>query len=206
MSRRPTQRARARSRRRAGYTLVEVMLAVAVLAVGATAILGLQEAAIRGNQEANEHAIATRVAEMWLDRFRIDALSWTQGGAGVLPSPATFAQTQFMRGMPAAGSTGFFFPAPATPGGFTPAAGLSFQGNPTAAPGAPTPIYCTQANLSWVFPGTAIRADVRVYWPRRSWANGATTLECPADPPLEQYHMVSAATVLRWTPAAPRRN
>ncbi|GAB4204172.1 MAG: hypothetical protein OHK0013_18900 [Sandaracinaceae bacterium] len=197
---------RTRRSRRVGYTLVEVMLAVAVLAVGATAILGLQEAAIRGNQEANEHAVATRIAEMWLDRFRIDALSWTQGGSGVMPSPAMFAQTQFMRAMPAAGSTGFFFPAPATPGTFTPAAALSFQGNPNGAPGSPTPIYCTQANLSWVYPGTAIRVDVRVYWPRRSWMAGANRLECPAAPAIDQYHMVSAATVLRWTPAAPRRN
>jgi type IV pilus assembly protein PilV len=199
---------RSRSRRgarAAGYTLVEVMLAVAVLAVGATAILGLQEAAIRGNQEANEHAIATRIAELWLDRLRLDALSWTQGGAGALPSTAMFAQTQFLNIMPAAGATGFV-PVPEPVGAYAPARGLSFQGNPNAAPGAPTPVYCTQMNLAWVYPGTAIRADVRVFWPRRSWINGVTTLDCPAAPALEQYHMVSAATVLRWTPAAPRRN
>lgn len=200
---------KANQRRRAasvaGYTLVEVMLAVAILAVGATGILGLQAAAIRGNQEANEFATATRTVELWLDRYRMDALAWRTGGAGTLPSSALFASTEFMQAMPTVGSSGWVAPPAARPGSFGPATQLSFHGNPSAAPGAPTPVYCTQANMSWVYDGTAVRIDVRTFWRRRGWQNTEGALNCPAAPNRSDYHIVQASTLVRWTPENPRR-
>jgi type IV pilus assembly protein PilV len=186
---------------RRGYTLVEVMLAIGVMAVGATAILGLQQAAIRGNQEANEYAVATRTAEMWLDRFRLDALSWNQGGAGATAGPGTFAATQFMRMMPPTGATPWFEPVPATAGSYLPATRLAFQGNPSPPAGSPGPVYCTQAQLSWVYPATAIRVDVRVFWMRRG-PGAAAVINCanPPDPTGVTHRVVAASTVIRWTP------
>lgn len=194
-----------RTRRRAGYTLVEVMLAVGVLAVGATGILGLQGMAIRGNQEANEYATATRTVEFWLDRYRLDALAWRTGGAGTLPSPTLFANTELMQAMPATGSSGWHFPVAARPGSFPAANQLSFNGNPAVTPGAPMPVFCTQSNLTWVYDGTAIRVDVQTYWRRRGLMNSATSLECPPLPPREDYHLVRASTLVRWNPENPRR-
>ncbi len=194
-----------RSRRRAGYTLVEVMLAVAILAVGATGILGLQTAAIRGNQEANEYATATRTVEMWLDRYRMDALAWRTGGSGTLPSAALFSSTEFMRSMPAAGASGWLAPPAARVASFRPAAQLSFHGNPQAPVGAPTPVFCTQSNLSWVYDGTTVRVDVRTFWRRRGWQNSAGALACPNAPSRVDYHIVQASTLIRWTPENPRR-
>lgn len=189
---------------RAGYTLVEVMMALGILAVGATGIVGLQQAAIRGNQEANEYATATRTAEMWLDRYRMDALSWRTGGLGTLPSAALFANTELMQGMPAAGATGWHAPLAIRPAAFPPANQLSQHGNPSPAAGSPTPIFCTQANLSWIYDGTAIRVDVRVSWRRRG-SSPAAALACPAIPDRTQFHVVPASTVIRWTPENPRR-
>lgn len=179
-------------------------MALGILAVGATGIVGLQQAAIRGNQEANEFSIATRTAELWLDRYRMDALAWRVGGPGTVFSAAMFANTELMRGMPAVGSTGWHFPVPAT-GSFPPAHQLAFHGNP--APGSgPRPFFCTQSNLSWVYDSTAIRVDVRVYWRRRNVLGASGALECPATPNRLDYHIVQASTVIRWTPEDPRRN
>lgn len=181
-------------------------MALGILAVGATGIIGLQQATIRGNQEANEFATATRTAEMWLDRYRMDALAWRSGGSGTLPSPVLFSATELMQGMPAVGSTGWHFPAAVRPGSFPPASQLSFHGNPSPAPGSPTPIFCTQANLTWVYDATAIRVDVRVAWRRRGFAAaGATALACPAAPDRRDYHFVQASTLVRWNPENPRR-
>lgn len=193
-----------RTRKNEGYTLVEVMMAVAILAVGATGILGLQGMAIRGNQEANEYATATRTVEMWLDRYRMDALAWRSGGPGVLASPVLMASTELMTAMPAAGGTGWHFPT-TTSAAFPAATQLSFHGNPRAAPGAPTPIFCTQANLQWLYDATALRVDVRTFWRRRGVASGATTLTCPAVPNRLDYHIVAGSTLVRWTPENPRR-
>lgn len=191
-------RAHRRSRTQ-GYTLVEVMMAMAILAVGATGIMSLQTAATRGNQEANEMGTATRISEWWLDRLRLDALNWRIGGAGTLPSPAMFANTQYMRAMPAVGGTPWFVPAAATAAAGLPDANrLGFNGNPGTAAG--TAHFCTQAQLTWVYPGSALRADVRVFWRRRQWTSAAGAEACPAAPDRLDFHMVSASTILRYTP------
>jgi type IV pilus assembly protein PilV len=194
-----TRRARAARRARQGFNLVEVMMAVAILAVGATGILGLQTAAIRGNQEANEYATATRIVEMWLDRYRLDAQAWRQGGAGTLPSPVLLANTELLRVMPAVGSTGWIVPT-TTSATFPAASVLSFNGNPQPPLGAPNPIFCTQANLSWVYDATTIRVDVQTFWRRRGYTSTATVLTCPAVPSRATYHLVRASTLVRWTP------
>lgn len=191
-----------RRRGRAGFNLIEVMMAVAILAVGATGILGLQTAAIRGNQEANEYATATRTVEFWLDRYRMDALGWRTGGAGTLPSPVLLANTELLRVIPAVGGTGWIEPTITSPT-FAAASRMSFNGNPLPPPGAPTPIFCTQANLRWVYDATAIRVDVRTLWRRRGYTSTATALVCPATAAAVDrvnYHMVQASTLVRWNP------
>lgn len=197
---------RRRRQRSEGYTLIEVMMALGILAVGATGVLGLQMAAIRGNQEANEFATATRTVEFWLDRYRMDALAWRTGGSGTLPSPVLFAGTEFMQAMPGVGSSGWYFPTAARPGSFAAASQLAFNGNPAAPVGAPTPMFCTQANLTWVYDATALRVDVRVFWRRDGWRATATTLVCPAAPDRLDYHIMQGSTLVRWSPEAPRRN
>ncbi len=187
-------------RRDEGYTLVEVMMALGILAVGATGILGLQMAAIRGNQEANEFATATRTVEFWLDRYRMDALSWRTGGRGTTVDATTFANTEYFRMMPPGGSTGWGTPPAAGAGSFPSADQLSFHGNPQPAPGSPLPVFCTQSNLTWVYAGTAIRVDVRTYWQRRTPSAAAGALACPRNPTSADYHFVHGSTLVRWTP------
>jgi len=191
---------RRQTRRREGYTLVEVMMALGILAAGATGILALQMAAIRGNQEANEFATATRTVQLWLDRYRMDALSWRTGGLDTTPSAALFANTEYFRTMPPVGASGWATPPAAAAGSFPDADQLSFHGNPQPAPGSPLPVFCTQSNLTWVYAGTAIRVHVRTDWRRPSPHAAARGLPRPRHPPSADYHFVHGSTLVRWTP------
>lgn len=69
-----------RKRSRAGYTLIEVMLSVSVLVVGATGFTMLQGASSRAIQSAQEHTVALQVMETWVERVRRDASLWTAPG------------------------------------------------------------------------------------------------------------------------------
>ncbi|MCC6556603.1 MAG: prepilin-type N-terminal cleavage/methylation domain-containing protein [Polyangiaceae bacterium] len=64
----------------AGYTMVEVMVALAVLAVGATGVIALQKATLIGNTHARNISIASAIARTWAERLRTDALQWNDPG------------------------------------------------------------------------------------------------------------------------------
>ncbi|WP_437870498.1 prepilin-type N-terminal cleavage/methylation domain-containing protein [Sorangium sp. So ce302] len=68
--------ARARRAASRGYTLIEVMAALGVLAIGATGVLALQKATLISNTNARNLAIANSVAMTWAERLRVDALQW----------------------------------------------------------------------------------------------------------------------------------
>ncbi len=75
---------------RAGYTLIEVMLSVSVLVVGATGFTMLQGASSRAIQSAQEHTVALQVMETWVERVRRDASLWTA------PGVANMATTRYL--------------------------------------------------------------------------------------------------------------
>ncbi|WP_438042835.1 type IV pilus modification PilV family protein [Sorangium sp. So ce128] len=70
--------ARARRAASRGYTLIEVMAALGVLAIGATGVLALQKATLISNTNARNLAIANSIAMTWAERLRVDALQWNQ--------------------------------------------------------------------------------------------------------------------------------
>ena len=59
-----------------GYTLVEVMMALTVLAIGAAGIFALQTVAVRGNADSADLTAATNIARDWTERIKADALDW----------------------------------------------------------------------------------------------------------------------------------
>ena len=184
--------------KRAGYTLVEVMIAIGILTVSATAIFGMQEVVIRGNSDARDIGTATSVARATLELLRLDALNWTQSTA----SATTFAPTRFMRDVPTAPG-----PIPSTwlPFGQATSAiehAYDMRGDPTAV--TANMRFCVESRFAWIFIGTAVRADVRVWWVR---TNGdlSAYMGCPAQT-LDatalrtDLHFVQASTVLRYSP------
>ena len=200
-------RARRTMRRRAaraGYTLIEVMMALGVLTAGSVAIMGMLQASTRGNMEAREMTVGNQLAQLWIERLRRDGLNWTTAPVSAMNAPqvaATVATTTYLREVPAAGAAAPWF-VPVAAGGETP--NFDFYGADLTT-GA-TPHYCTNVRLEWLFPGQAMRADVRVWWARRS--NDTATADfsgCQADnldtlTTSPDVRMVYASTVIRYAP------
>lgn len=196
---------RARRRRRAGYTLIEIMTALAVLMVGATGIFAIQTGSTVANMEARRMGTAGQVGQLVVERIRRDALLWRSGGS--LMNLTELAATTYLADAPAAGS-------PVTAWMNVPAGlnGFDYYGNGTTVAG--DMVYCAQYRLAWVYFGQALRADVRVYYPRRGDGTAGDTSDatvgagCPAltgssASLIEDLHLIHYSTIIRWTPEAP---
>jgi len=85
-SRRPTTGRRRWGR--LGYTVVEIMMALAVLSIGATGVIAMQKAALIGNVRARNLTTANAIASTWIERLRVDGLQWVidQNGQSTINS------------------------------------------------------------------------------------------------------------------------
>ncbi|MDQ3031725.1 MAG: prepilin-type N-terminal cleavage/methylation domain-containing protein [Myxococcota bacterium] len=202
------RRHRRQGRARAGYTLIEVMMAVAVMTAGAVGIMALHQATMRGNLDARQVATATHLASTWVERLQRDATGWSQAarpGTTVVP-PLMLANTRYLNLVPALGAAPtWLVPGPSTA---TESASFDHWGRDTVIAGQME--YCTNVRLQWVYVGQAMRADVRVWWARHnpSVVGGAGLANCGAglDPNtltnrLRDVRFVYASTVIRWVPA-----
>jgi type IV pilus assembly protein PilV len=82
--------------RQRGFTLIEVLIAVIVLAIGFLGMASLQVTATRLNQRAHQRSQATLLAEDLLDRMRANrdaALAAPSAYALALATPDTCAET-----------------------------------------------------------------------------------------------------------------
>lgn len=59
-----------------GYSLIEVMMALGILAVGTTGVIALQKVSLIGNTNARMADAARQVAGTWVERLKSDALQW----------------------------------------------------------------------------------------------------------------------------------
>jgi type IV pilus assembly protein PilV len=151
-----------------GYTAVELLMALAVFAIGVTGIIALQKVAVVSNQHAKNLAIATQIAQSWTSQLTADAALWNN------PSPATAkaddaqTETQWLGNVATQGGV-WFQP------GFDPVRqfGPAFDalGNVVDPTAQPQQIqFCAHLRLTPLYPSTAggglIRAEVRVFWLR----------------------------------------
>jgi len=149
-----------RTTRRGGYTLIEVMMAVGIMTVGAVGIMALQQATTRGNATARRVSVATAATSSWLERAKRDSTLWRQ------PDAAGLATTQYLVNAPAAvGTAGTWFtPTGATLPAESPITG--YHGRPTTS--FDNSSYCTQMRLDWVMGQSSLRVEVRTWWHRFS--------------------------------------
>lgn len=156
-----------RHQRSGGYTLIEVMMAVAIMTVGAVGIMSLAQSTTRGNVTAREITTATQITRTWVERLRRDAINWTAPGQPLTPPTVYLSNTP----VAAAGMSPWFSPVP------LPGTGESFAfdylGADTTT--AANMYFCTNVRLGWTINQQAIRADVRTWW-HRSDANAAHNL------------------------------
>lgn len=158
-----------------GYTVMEVMMSLAILGIGASGVVAVQKATLLANTTAKNLATANFIAESWMERLRVDALQWNDYNS----VPDLVSDTRWLR------------VASANPLWVTPPTVIPFGGSdadvnggdkfPTD-PGPPfsAAAFCTQIRLSLFDPATLssyrklIRAEVRVIW-----ARGNYPLDCP---------------------------
>ena len=181
--------------RRGGYTVIEVMMALAVLTLGASGVIAMQKATLVANTAARNLVTGNSVAQAWMERMRVDALAWNNPGG--LPDLTT--DTLWLRnaaGTQALGS-GWVAPATSTTTGYPTGAPLAdvmgadvFSGDP-AAPG-----FCTQVRLTQFSTNPAlwalsrmIRVEVRVYWDQTGRQLDCTAA-LPTDYQLSRYGFV----------------
>lgn len=189
-------RRRRRRRSAAGYTIMEMMLALALMIVGVVGIVSMEKTAIVTNSHAKNLAVAQRIAQSWSTQLQLDTNSWRTGfnSAGVLSAP-----------------TGTWL----RPGFVTGRVGGAFDshGNPLSDSGADLlqARYCVNTRLSWLYNNAGvsgngvIRAEIRVYWLREGQKvpTPASGL-CPIDADIDavgqdttRYHFIYQTVGIR---------
>jgi type II secretory pathway pseudopilin PulG len=202
---------RTRRARILGFSAIEVLMAITVMAVGASAIMSMQKASVLGNFDARETDIANSIARTWVERLQRDSLQWTLPSSAD-PTGNNFANAKLL----ATHVTGSWF-LPTDYTGATPemmSPGFDILGRDVAPANLATAKFCANVRLTWLVtqalpaePGL-IRADVRVIWPRGLYSSPAggfcvssvaTTLN-PDPIVLGQqpvYHAIYLTTTLR---------
>lgn len=208
-------RARRRSRSPDGFTLIEVMVSLGIMMIGAMAVIALQTQQIRVNGYARQVTTATQIAQIWIERLKQDGSTWTQVASptGAPDDDTVLASTQYLKSIT---TQDLSHPTYVTPPGATNApvsCGFDYRGNDTditIIEPPNNPFYCAAYRLQWVYYGEAMRADVRVWWPKAGGGAGAELPTCgsssnlavldPGGSAYGKYHVVYLSTVIRVTP------
>jgi prepilin-type N-terminal cleavage/methylation domain-containing protein len=71
---------------RAGFTILEVLIATVVLAIGLTAMMGMQIAYVNGSNSAKDTQMATAIAQSIAEQLKSEAATWTRNRSPQLDS------------------------------------------------------------------------------------------------------------------------
>jgi hypothetical protein len=197
----PVSRSRRNER---GYTVVEVLSALTLFAIGAGGVIGMQRATIQGGMDARNFDMATNIAREWQNRLQRDSLLWTSPNS---LSAASNLDSTLWLGSSNVGA-GWVVPAvgPQIPGY---SAAFDMQGR-DIDPTDVDHVFCTQYRLDWIAPQGApsaanitsiLRAEIRVFWARLE--NG--TADCSnkaveGSTTKDQHHFVYVTTAIRPNP------
>jgi type IV pilus assembly protein PilV len=173
-----------------GYTTIEVMMALAILAVGTTGVVALQKVALIGNTTGRLGDAARGIGATWVERLKADAIQWNDP-----QGKPDLGETRFLKGavvqtpgQPAKSNQWIL--APEVLGWSSPVADVNgidvFSGDD-----AKRGVFCTHLRLlqavdkpialSGVPHKIAIQAEVRVVWRR----DLAPMTECRTTPPVQ---------------------
>jgi prepilin-type N-terminal cleavage/methylation domain-containing protein len=192
-----------------GYTVVELLMALTIFAIGVSGIISMQKIVAVSNQHSKRLAIATHIAEAWQQQLAADASVWNH------PSPNNSA--------PDIGETDWVVEANNSPGAWVMPAwvpekrfGPAFDAlgevvDPST--NLEQTQFCTHVRLSWLYPDTAgnglIRTEVRVFWLREDVGGTVNALQlCDpnTDPALVEgagtkYHFVYETSAVKQNTA-----
>jgi hypothetical protein len=152
-----------RRRQRAAYTAVEVLMSLAVLAVGVIGIIATEKVTLAANSHAKNLAIATHIAQSWLGMLDAEGSLWD----------TDFGRTIWLQ--QGNGVAGWF--RPAYDAGLTFGPGFDALGNAVTALNMANATFCVDLRLAPLTSnnsgGGLIRTEVRVIWLRNDGALGA---------------------------------
>lgn len=172
--------------RRAGFTLIEVMMSIAVLTVVAAGLISVQALTSSTNRISRETTIATEIAQTWAERMKLDAMTWNTNLATTLWLTDSAVMNQWIT--PVASSLA---PPPVRSFAFD---RYGRDVDPTGA----AVFYCVAYNYTWVVVNESMRIDIRVYWPREGTATLAACNVAAVGLP-NQYRSVGLPVVVRRT-------
>jgi Tfp pilus assembly protein PilV len=154
-----------------GYSMIELMVAVALFATGLLGIMAMEIVATKGNKDSHDMTVAVNIAEWWMERLRVESLMWYNPAADITDGTRTPMLVALGAGVTAPnGTTGWVSPPlnPRYDKWLRTAAALTDPGE-----------YCTQYRLSTVVASELIRAEVRVMWWRSHAARPGGWQTCP---------------------------
>lgn len=190
-----------------GYTVVELMMAMAVMTIGIMGVFSMQKVTLESNQHAKNLSIANHIAQAWLDELAAESAQWNDtddfnetAWLGLVGSEDT-VNPNWIR--PTYSATRAFGPA------------FDALGNPVATLSiASDAQFCSDIRLTWMRGqdtvkkgGGLIRAQVRVYWRVQGTLDlaGAAPAHVCAKTPVEMdqadalqlFNFVYATTAVR---------
>lgn len=192
-------------RSKRGYTVVEILSAMTLFAIGAAGVISMQRVTIQGGIDARNFDMATNIAREWDARLQRDALAWTEPNS--LTSASNLNSTRWLNSanidsgewvVPAAG--------PQVAGYSAAFDILGHDIDPTST----DHVFCTQYRLGWIAPQGAatsanitaiIRAEIRVFWARLE--NGiadCSNKTVEAATTKNKHHFVYVTTAIRGNP------
>ena len=203
---------RADARRSArGYTVVEVLMAIVLMAIGTAAVMSMQKASVQGNLDARKTDLANSIARTWIDRLQRDAMAWTQGANSTaalsLSQTTTVLNTLVNKN---GGAWDFATPIPVAIANSPLSPCYDIFGRELDSTSIGTAQFCVHARASYLSPSQdLLRVDVRVVWLRGMTAVGGSVPAAVTDPALAKsnspssvsYHAVYATTAVMESPA-----
>jgi prepilin-type N-terminal cleavage/methylation domain-containing protein len=148
-------------RRTHAFTLVEVMMAVTVMTVGALGLMALQQTATRGNSEARNLSMATQLTRTWVERLRRDSVHWWAQGQPIQSRYLVLAPPPGMPQGP------WVSPEPQVrPDGTVEATTFDHFGRDQPPGGDVPPVFFTNVRFGWMDGGDTLRVDVRTVYHR----------------------------------------
>jgi hypothetical protein len=150
------------SARQLGFTVVELMMSLAVLTVGISGIIAMQKVTAASNLHSKSVAIATQIANSWQDQLLVDGSVWR------ITRPLSLNSTPWL--INATTPNVWFRPQFVAARQF--GAAFDALGNPLADTEVAQAQFCVHVLLVPVVaaltdPGNATyRATIRVLWPR----------------------------------------
>jgi prepilin-type N-terminal cleavage/methylation domain-containing protein len=146
-----------------GYTIVELMMAIAVFAIGVSGIIAMQKVAAAANQHSRSLSLATNIGQTWQDQLNIDSSLYTRtrgvnNTVWLLQLPVGTNQAGWLR-PPWNANLGI--------GGAFDALGRPLDDTTSDLAKVQ---FCVHLRLTRLYPASVgidvIRTEVRVIWPR----------------------------------------